>query len=79
MCDAGEYLDYENCECRKRLIDELVEECRENINGNEMVDNAILNDHEKVCKPCTVYLVLLVIAFLIILGISRAFFIFIGT
>ena len=26
-CDVGEYLDYENCKCRKRLVDKLVEEC----------------------------------------------------
>ena len=30
--DFGEYLDYENCKCRKRLVDKLVEECNENIN-----------------------------------------------
>ena len=30
-CDVGEYLDYESCKCRKRLIDKLVEECNENI------------------------------------------------
>ena len=34
-CDVGEYLDYENCKCRKRLIDKLVEECSGNIDGNE--------------------------------------------
>ena len=28
-CNVGEYLDFENC--RKRLIDKLVEECIENI------------------------------------------------
>ena len=26
-CDFGEYLDYENCKCRKILVDELVEQC----------------------------------------------------
>ena len=26
-CDVEEYLDYENCKCRKRLIDKLAEEC----------------------------------------------------
>ena len=26
-CDVGEYLDYENCKCRKKLIDKLVDEC----------------------------------------------------
>ena len=30
-CDVGEYLDYENCNCRKKLGDELVEECTENV------------------------------------------------
>ena len=24
-CDVGEHLDYENCKCRKWLIDKLVE------------------------------------------------------
>ena len=26
-CDGGEYLDYENCRCRKRLVDIFVDEC----------------------------------------------------
>ena len=26
-CDDGEYLGYESCKCRKRLVDKLVEEC----------------------------------------------------
>ena len=30
-CDFGEYLDYENCKCRKKLVDNLVEECTENV------------------------------------------------
>ena len=25
----GEYLDYEKCKCRKKLVDKLVEECTE--------------------------------------------------
>ena len=29
--DVGEYLNYENCKCRKRLVDKLVEECSENV------------------------------------------------
>ena len=28
-CDIGEYLDYENCKCRKRIVDKLVNECAE--------------------------------------------------
>ena len=30
-CDVGEYLDYENCKCRKKLVDKLVEECTETV------------------------------------------------
>ena len=30
-CDFGEYLDYENCKCRKRLVNKLGDECNENI------------------------------------------------
>ena len=28
-CGVGEYLDYENCKCRKKLLDKLTEECTE--------------------------------------------------
>ena len=78
-CDVGEYLDYKNCKCRKRIIDILVEECRENIDGNEMpygetLDvislntvplNAIpLNVYKKVCNSCTIYIVLFAIFFI---------------
>ena len=70
-CVVGEYLDYKNCKCRKKN-DKLVEECSENIDGNDM----IYNDYEKVCSSCTKYIVLLVIAFLIISGFSSACFYF---
>ena len=30
-CDIGEYLDYENCKCRKKLVDKLINECTETI------------------------------------------------
>ena len=26
-CDVGEYLDYSNCKCRKKLVHKVVEEC----------------------------------------------------
>ena len=31
-CDAGEYLDYKNCRCRKKLIEMLVDECSQGSN-----------------------------------------------
>ena len=26
-CETGQYLDYKNCVCRKKIIDELIEQC----------------------------------------------------
>ena len=77
-CDVGEYLDYKNCKCRKKLVDKLVEKCSKNIDGNEMTYTGTLNNYERVCESCTIYIVLFVIALLIIIIISSAF-IFIGT
>ena len=65
LCDVRDHLDYENCKCRKNLV----EKCSENIDGNEMIYNGTVNDYEKVCNSCTIYIVLFVIAFLIIIGI----------
>ena len=28
---VNEYLDYQNCKCKKKLVDKLVEECTENV------------------------------------------------
>ena len=75
-CDVGEYLDYENCKCRKRPIDELVEECSENIDGNEIIYNGTLNNYGKICNSCTVYIALLAIFFIVIISISSAFIYF---
>ena len=75
-CDFGQYLDYENRKCRKKIADKLVEECSENIDGNEINHDVTLDDYVKVCNFCTMYTVLLVIPFLIIIGISSAYFYF---
>ena len=61
----------------KKSVDELVEECIENIDENEMIYNGALNDHKNVCgscerSSCTLRIVLFVIAFLIINSISSA-------
>ena len=65
-CDVEEYLDYENCKWRKKIVNTLVEEWSENIDGKEMIYNEAFNDYGKVCNSCTIYIALFVIAFLII-------------
>ena len=75
-CDVEEYLDYKNCKCRNKLVDKLIKECSENIDGNE---NGTLKDYKNVCNSCKIYVLLFVIAFLIIAFLSLHIFIFIGT
>ena len=45
--DVGEYLDYANCKCRKRLIDKLVEECNEDVDEVEMTRITSAEDENK--------------------------------
>ena len=40
-CDVGEYLDYENCKCRKRLVDELVEKWAENTDEAKITETTL--------------------------------------
>ena len=54
-CDFGEYLDYENCKCRKRLVDKLVEECDENIEGTSLVK---INSTKCKHNSCIFYVIL---------------------
>ena len=62
-CDVGEYLDFENCNCRKRSSDTLVQEYNEYIGGNTMIYHNTLNDCIKACGSCTVHIVLIVVVF----------------
>ena len=48
-CDIGEYLDYENCKCREKLVDKLVEECAENIEEAKIAEINLF-EHKSVCR-----------------------------
>ena len=76
LCDVGEYLDYKNCKCRNKLFDKLVEEWSENIDESEMIYNGTLNNYRNVCNSCTIYILLFVTAFLVIISISSAYIYF---
>ena len=80
-CDIGEYLDYKNCKCRKKLADKLVEEYIENIDGtkmlhNETLDVISLNDYKTVRNSCTIYIVLFAVFFITRIGIRGVFIYF---
>ena len=69
-CDIGEYLDYSNCKCRKKLVDKLVEEYTENIDELEITSD---NEHKNKCSSCTLYIVFFLIFFTISIGIGNYF------
>ena len=54
-CNIGEYLDYSNCKCRKKLVDPLVEECTENIEATKLVNITAENENNGRCDFAIVY------------------------
>ena len=69
-CDIGEYLDYSNCKCRKKIVDKLIEECTENIYEVEIASE---NEHKNKCTYCIRYIVLFSIFFTINIEIATYF------
>ena len=68
-CDIGEYLDYENCKCRKTLIDKLLDELDENIDE----EVKMFSESKTKCNSCIFYIVLYSIFFIINVGIGAYF------
>ena len=67
LCDIGKYLGYENCKCRKKLVDQLV--CIENVEEAKITEIT-----ENKCKSsCTIYFVIIPIVFTICIGIGTCF------
>ena len=61
------YLDYENCRCRKKLVDKLIEECTETIEEMTLTNIAFTkngnNNYEH--NSWMVYIILMIVVFLI--------------
>ena len=79
-CDIGEYLDYKNCSCRKKVIDKLVEECSENIDGNELIYNETLDtissSDNKRSDSCVAYIILFSVFLIISISMVIYFYLF---
>ena len=79
----GEYLEYENCKCWKKLVDKLVAECTENIDEVKIAEitSMILHltdlhsaGHENVCVHFyTISVILAVITLAVSIGIGAYF------
>ena len=77
-CDIAEYLDHKICKCRKKIIDKLVEECSENIDGNEILYNETLDiissSDNKTSDSYIAYIVLFSV--FLIISISMAIYVY---
>ena len=58
-CVVGEYSDYENCKCRKKLVAPLIEEWTETVEELKLAKTTLAeNKNSYKCSFCTVYIVL---------------------
>ena len=73
-CDVGEYLDYENCKCRKKFADRLVDECAETVEEVKLA-KITLSENENMYKfsSCTLYIVLMIVVFKVCAEIGTYF------
>ena len=72
-CDVGEYLDYENCKCKKKLVDKLIEECTETDDEVKLAKLTLAEDenrYKNTCCFCILCVVLFAITFTIYIGIG---------
>ena len=73
-CDVDEYLDYENCKCRKRLVDNLVEESNEIVEEVKLAKITLAeNENKYKCSSCMLHIALFSILFTINVGIGAYF------
>ena len=76
-CNISECLAYENCKCRKKLVDKLVEECIETVKEVKLAKITLAEDENKhKCSSCTLHIVLFSIIFTINVGIGSYFLYF---
>ena len=69
--DVGEYLGYENCKCSKKLVDKLIEECTQNVEGVKLAKiTSTENENKHKCSSCTLYIILFPLIFIIHFGIG---------
>ena len=72
LCDVGQYLDYKNCVCRKSVIDKMVEECINVVDGDAIYKETSLV-HVDDCPSQTPYIILFIVFLLTSVVISSVF------
>ena len=71
FCNVGEYLNYSDCKCNKKLADKLIDECIQTIEETKLVNITFTeNENNYELASCIVYIVLMIVAFTIFTGIT---------
>ena len=67
-------IDYENCKCRKKLVDQIIDECTETIEKVKLAKiTPAENENNYKYSSCKVYIVFMIIVFTIFIGITIYF------
>ena len=72
----GQYLDNKNCVYRNNLVDKLVEECTNIIDGHKIYNKTLTVTSSNDCASCTPYIVLFTVFLSMSVIISGAFIFF---
>ena len=71
ICDIGEYLDYEDCKCRKKLVDKLIAECTETNEEVKFAERTLFeNENNYKYNFWKVYIILMIVVFTIFAEIT---------
>ena len=75
LCDIGQYLDYKNCVCRKSIVDILVEECINVIDGDTMYNKTLsINPNDSPSRTPYVVLFTVFLSRSVIVGSTFIYF-----
>ena len=77
-CDIGEYLDYANYNCRKKIVDKLVEEFTEYIDEVKIAGITLFERGNDCKSSFTIYDALIAILFIISIRIGTYFIYYIN-
>ena len=74
-CDIGEYLGYENCKCRKKIVVQIIDECTEAIEEVKTANITFAENENSSykCSSCEVYIVFMIVVFTIFTWITIYF------
>ena len=72
-CGIGQYLDYQNCVSTNSVVDKLVEECTNVIDGDTIYNKTLTVTSSNDCSSCTPYIMLFAVFLSMSVIISGAF------